>query len=102
MECYIPAKNDQTMGYMKRMLRVWREQGGRNDVDSQRLAVQVRVIKRNGLLSELKIEEIKRKVTEPLTYEREIKLGEVVVERRQEFGEAEAADDREEIMVFDE
>lgn len=59
------AKNDPRMGYIKRMLRIRREKVGRQDVDSQQLSDQVRVINRNGLLSELEIEEIKRRVTEP-------------------------------------
>ena len=37
MKCYFLAKNDPKMGYMKRMLQIWRERGGRNDVDSQKL-----------------------------------------------------------------
>ena len=64
MECYFLAKSGPKLGYMKRMLWIWLERGERNDVDSQRLSDQVRVIKRNGLLSELEIEDIKRKLTE--------------------------------------
>ena len=61
------------MGYTKRMLRIWGERGERNDVDSQRLSDQVRVIRRNRLLSELEIKDIKRKVTETLNEVRERK-----------------------------
>ena len=73
MECYFLAKSDLKMRYMKRMLRIWQERGERNDVDSQRLSDQVRVIKRNRLLSELEIEDIKRKVTETLNKEAQVR-----------------------------
>ena len=61
------------MGYTKRMLRIWGERGERNDVDSQRLSYQVRVIRRNRLLSELEIKDIKRKVTETPNEEAQVR-----------------------------
>ena len=73
MECYFLAKSNPKMRYTKRMLRIWGERGERNDVDSQRLSDQVRVIRRNRLLSELEIKDIKRKVTETLNEVRERK-----------------------------
>ena len=32
MKCYFLAKRDIKMGYIKKMLRIWRERGGRNNV----------------------------------------------------------------------
>ena len=73
MKCYFLAKSNPKMGYMKRMLRIWRERRLGNDVDSQRLSDQVRAIRRNGLRSELKIEVIKRKVTETSNEEAQVR-----------------------------
>ena len=86
MECYFLAKNDPRMGYMKRMLRIWREKGGRQDVDSQRLSDQVRVINKNGLLSELEIEEIKRRVTEPQNDGRIVRMNDETGEEEGDLG----------------
>ena len=49
---------------MRKMLQSWRYRRGRNDVDSQRPSDQVRVIRRNGPISDLEIENIEKMVTE--------------------------------------
>ena len=46
MECYILAKSDPKMEYIKRMLRIWREREGKNDVDREYLI-------RSGSLEEM-------------------------------------------------
>lgn len=48
-------------GYMKRMLQLWQERR-LFDISDQRIADQVRVIRRNGLMSNLELEEIKNRV----------------------------------------
>ena len=60
MECFYLSK-PETRGYMKRMLQIWKERR-LFDVTDQRIADQVRVIKRNGLMSDLELEEIKDRV----------------------------------------
>ena len=48
-------------GYMKRMMALWNDIGVYK-INQQRLADQVRAIKRNGWLSDVEIEEIKRSI----------------------------------------
>ena len=48
-------------GYMKRMMALWNDIGVYK-INQQRLADRVRAIKRNGWLSDVEIEEIKRSI----------------------------------------
>lgn len=60
MKCYFKSSPER-YGYMSRMHQLWRAEGG-YDVSEQRIVDQARVIRRNGLLSALEMEEIKRKI----------------------------------------
>ena len=48
-------------GYRKRMLEIWKEIGT-FDLKEQQLANQVRSIRKNSLMSEVEMEELKRKI----------------------------------------
>mgnify|MGYP001794065188 FL=1 len=70
MECYFLSQPEKR-GYMKRMHQIWKERRLFSITD-QRIADQIRVINRNGLMSKLEIEEVKRRVmNEPPTTETE-------------------------------
>ena len=60
MKCYIKS-NPRVRGYMKRMMALWSDIGVYK-INQQRLVDQVRAIKRNGWLSDVEIEEIKRNI----------------------------------------
>ena len=60
MECYIRS-NPNRMGYRKRMAAIWRENGV-FEVTEQRLSDQARAIRTNEWLTDVEIEELKRKV----------------------------------------
>ena len=60
MKCYIKS-NPKVRGYMKRMMALWSDIGVYK-INQQRLADQARAIKRNGWLSDVEIEEIKRSI----------------------------------------
>ena len=60
MKCYIKS-NPRVRGYMKRMMALWNDIGVYK-INQQRLADQARAIKRNGWLSDVEIEEIKRSI----------------------------------------
>ena len=60
MKCYYESKPDE-MGYRKRLLDIWEGKGLFN-VSEQRLCDQVRQIKKNGWLSQLQLEEIRREI----------------------------------------
>ena len=61
MECYYRSQPEKR-GYMKRMHQIWKDRGLFSTTD-QRIADQVRVIKRSGLMSDLEMEEIRQRVT---------------------------------------
>lgn len=61
MECYI-GSDPSKIGYTKRMMPIWREIGVYETRTEQRLADQGRVISRNAWLTDMKIEELIRKV----------------------------------------
>ena len=61
MECYYRSQPEKR-GYMKRMHQIWKDRGLFSTTD-QRIADQVRVIKRIGLMSDLEMEEIQQRVT---------------------------------------
>ena len=70
MECFYLSQPERR-GYMKRMHQIWKERRHFSITD-QRIADQIRVINRNGLMSKLEIEEVKRRVmNEPPTTETE-------------------------------
>ena len=60
MKCYIKS-NPRVRGYIKRMMALWNDIGVYK-INQQRLADQVRAIKRNGWLSDVEIEEIKHSI----------------------------------------
>ena len=60
LECYYLSQPEKR-GYMKRMHQIWKERRMFNITD-QRIADQIRVIKRNDLLSKLEMVEIKNRV----------------------------------------
>ena len=67
MECYFLSKplNDDgkpVRGYRRRMHNIWRERHSFN-VTEQRLCDQARMIRKNGWLTHVELEEIKRRVT---------------------------------------
>ena len=67
MECYLRSKpvNENGVpirGYRQRMFRVWQEIGLFESTE-QRICDQARAIRKNGWLSELEIEVIKRKIS---------------------------------------
>ena len=62
MECYFWAKNGSSSGYLRRISQWWEEQGERWIVTGQRLADQARMIRFQGLLLKLVLEEIERRV----------------------------------------
>uniref|UniRef100_A0A1X7SGB9 Uncharacterized protein n=1 Tax=Amphimedon queenslandica TaxID=400682 RepID=A0A1X7SGB9_AMPQE len=69
MECYYlsnPVDNNgrSVRGYRKRMYESWKVRGGYLGISEQRLCDQVRAIRKNGWLSQVEIEKIRRKVTE--------------------------------------
>ena len=57
MECYFESRPD-VRGYRRRMHDIWRERGG-FDISEQRLADQVRTIKRDDWFTEEELDEIK-------------------------------------------
>ena len=59
MECYILSEPERR-GYMDRMRELWLQKG-LSEVTKQRLSDQVRQIKKKGWLTDVEIEEIKRK-----------------------------------------
>ena len=61
MECYLLSE-PKIRGYRKRMLSLW-QQKGMFWVLEQRLVDQANTIRRNSWMTELEIEELKRKVT---------------------------------------
>ena len=62
MRCFY--QSDPTKrGYRKQMMKIWREVGV-FEVIEQRLADQTRVIRTNGWLSEVELDEIQRKIKE--------------------------------------
>ncbi|XP_067023908.1 uncharacterized protein [Acropora muricata] len=68
MECYLKSKpvNENGVpirGYRQRMFRVWQEIGLFESTE-QRICDQARAIRKNGWLSELEIEAIKRKINQ--------------------------------------
>nr|XP_054761414.1 uncharacterized protein LOC129267815 [Lytechinus pictus] len=85
MEFYYESRPDQEKGYIKRMYKIWQEKG-LFPTSEQRLADQVRVIKRNELLTEVEREGIRRNVYEPVRDEQE----EVLRPGREEQTEATA------------
>ena len=60
MECYYRS-TPENRGDIKRMFKIWQERGLFMTTE-QRLADQVRVIKRNELLTKIEREEIQRRV----------------------------------------
>jgi len=75
MECFYLSQPERR-GYMKRMHQIWKERR-LFSVTDQRIADQARVIKRNGLLSSLELEEIKNRVLNvPTSAETEVNLQE--------------------------
>ena len=65
MEChYLSNPEDDSgravRGYRKRMHGMWQSRGGDLEVSEQRLCDQVRGIKKNGWLSQVEVEKIKR------------------------------------------
>ena len=71
MECYLKRKpvNENEVpirGYRQRMFRVWQEIGLFESTE-QRICDQARAIRKNGWLSELEIEVIKRKINQEET-----------------------------------
>ncbi|XP_065051764.1 uncharacterized protein LOC135681303 [Rhopilema esculentum] len=67
MECYFLSKpvNDDgkpVRGYRRRMHNIWRERHSFN-LTEQRLCDQARMIRKNGWLTHVELEEIKRRVT---------------------------------------
>ena len=71
MECYLKSKpvNENGVpirGYRQRMFRVWPETGLFESTE-QRICGQARAIRKNGWLSELEIEVIKRKINQEET-----------------------------------
>ncbi|XP_011410066.1 PREDICTED: uncharacterized protein LOC105316682 [Amphimedon queenslandica] len=74
MECYDlsnPVDNNgrSVRGYRKRMYESWKVRGGDLGISEQRLCDQVRAIRKNGWLSQVEIEKIRRKVTEDVCEE---------------------------------
>ena len=74
MECYYlsnPVDNSgrSVRGYRKRMYESWKSRGGDLGISEQRLCDQVRAIRKNGWLSQVEIEKIRRKVTEDVVEE---------------------------------
>ena len=61
MECYLLSE-PKIRGYRKHMLSLW-QQKGMFWVSGQRLVDQANTIRRNSWMTELEIEELKRKVT---------------------------------------
>ena len=60
MECFYLSQPERR-GYMKRMHQIWKDRR-LFSISDQRIADQVRVIRRNGLLSDLELEEIRNRV----------------------------------------
>ena len=69
-------------GYRKRMHKIWKEEG-LFELSEQKLAGQARVIRTNGWLSEIELEEIKREIVKESTEEGEVVevVGENEIER---------------------
>ena len=61
MECYLRS-NPDIRGYRRRMIDLWKDKG-MFDISEQRLADQVKHIRRNQWLTKVEIEEMKRTIT---------------------------------------
>ena len=106
MECYLLSE-PKIRGYRKRMLSLWLQKGT-FWVSEQRLVDQANTIHRNSWITELQIEELKRKVTgsDSVTVEEERSVealpdhvGEDVRNVLPEMGTEEQADSLEEEEV---
>ena len=67
MECYylaspVDVNGRPVRGYRKRMFDIWKSREGNLGVTEQRICDQVRTIKKNGLLSPVEMESIRRRV----------------------------------------
>ena len=90
MECYYLSQPEKR-GYMKRMHQIWKDRRLFSITD-QRIADQIRVIKRNGLMSNLEMEEIKNRVlnetpsteTEDNIHAQEHNEGQITIQHEQE------------------
>ena len=60
---YFYQRDPTKRGHRKQIMRIWREIGV-SDVTKQRLADQTRVIRTNGWLSKVELDEIQRKIKE--------------------------------------
>ena len=87
MKCFY-LSHPEKRGYMKRMLQIWKERR-LFDITDQRIADQVRVVKRNGLMSTLDLVEVKNRVLNVLPSQVEIENNLV----RQDEHTEETADD---------
>ena len=69
IECWIRS-DPTTRGYRKRMKRIWDEKG-LFQANEQRIVDQARMIRVNGWLTDIEIEEIRRKIQAPEEQEHE-------------------------------
>ena len=92
MECYLKSKpvNENGVpirGYRQRMFRVWQEIGLFESTE-QRICDQARAIRKNGWLSELEIEVIKRKINQEETGDTNVQgLGDATTDENMENDE---------------
>ena len=92
MECYLKSKpvNENGVpirGYRQRMFRVWQEIGLFESTE-QRICDQARAIRKNGWLSELEIEVIKRKINQEETGDTNVQgLGDATADENMENDE---------------
>ena len=75
MVCYIMVCDPSKRGYRKRMSAIWREIGV-FQVTEQRLADQARAIRINAWLTDVEIEELKRKIERENTREENVESNE--------------------------
>ena len=84
MECFYRSKpfseeGKPVRGYRQRMFREWRERG-MFESKEQRVCDQARAIRKSGLLSELELEEIRRKI-EDESRESELEQDKVLIDQ---------------------
>ena len=93
MECYL--RSDPTRrGFRKRMLKIWNEIG-MFSLTEQQLAGQVLCIRNGKYLMELEIEEIRRKINEPIQIEAEEEQMDNHVDPINDSGAMQSIDNRE-------
>ena len=98
MECYY-LSSPERRGKMKRLQQIYRERGGTHDVTFQNLTDQARFIRTRGtVLSDVELDEIRRRVTETEDVEQEAEEEQVEEEEVNVVIEDQSTNDEREVI----